>query len=344
MSAVSEVYAALAPIGVIPHSPELVRLQGALGSVPGHGRPIRVYAWEVSDNGAATGVVRPADERRIQASRTQPIEIDQQSDTLVLGWCEDEAFTDTPLIVAFNPETLAARVNAKLERRGHAGRVSDSQQFRQSLLDQARADGIGVGENQRGEFVVAMKPERFLDYLTRLRPEHHRHADAAVAAPMRTMQDLVTEAELELAEPAYDPDQELEFDPAALEDVRERVAREIVTRRGQGAFRQRLLNAYGCCAMSGSTVENALEAAHIVRYQGPGTNHLSNGLLLRADIHTLFDFGLLSVDPATLTIVVSQALENSEYAEFRGQPLRFGGGQARPSARALAFHRASTGL
>lgn len=344
MSAVSEIFAALAPVGVKASMPAQVRRQGALGSVAGYGKPIRVYAWEVSDNGSATGVVRPADERRIQASRTQPIESDPQADTLVLGWCDDEAFTDTPLVVAFNPGAVAARVNAKLERRGHAGRVSDSQQFRQALLDQARTAGIAVGQNQHGEFVVAMKPERFLEYLTVHLPQHHQHAGAASVAASTSMQDLVAEAELEVAEPVDDPNQTPVFDPSAIEDGRERVAREIAIRRGQAAFRQRLLDAYGCCAMSGSTVEPALEAAHIVRYQGPGTNHLTNGLLLRADLHSLFDFGLLSVDAATLTILVSSKLGSSEYATLQGQPLKLGHAKASPSPEALAYHRSLAAL
>lgn len=96
--------------------------------------------------------------------------------------------------------------------------------------------------------------------------------------------------------------------------------------------------------MSGSTVEQALEAAHIVRYQGPGTNHVSNGLVLRADLHTLFDFGLLSVDPATLTILVSPELGGSDYVGLRGQLLKLAHALATPSPHALAYHRAFAGL
>lgn len=344
MSAVSEIFAALAAHGVNPSEPANVRQQGSVGSVDGYGKPIRIYAWEVSDNGSATGVVRPADERRIQASRTQPIETDQQADTVILGWCDHEEFTDTPLLVAFNPGAVAARVNAKLERSGHTGRVSDSQQFRQALLERARTDGIAIGENQHGEFVVAMKPEMFQEYLSVHRPKYHQHADAASVPASMSMQDLVAEAEVEVAEPVDEVTQSPDFDPSAIEGGRERVAREIAIRRGQAAFRQRLIDAYGCCAISGSKVGLALEAAHIVPYQGPGTNHLSNGLLLRSDLHTLFDFGLLSVDAASLTILVSSKLVDSEYAAFKGQPLNLGHGKASPSPEALAHHRSFASL
>lgn len=50
------------------------------------------------------------------------------------------------------------------------------------------------------------------------------------------------------------------------------------------------------CAVTGCTVEAVLEAAHISPYRGDHTNDVTNGLLLRADIHTMFDCGLIKVD------------------------------------------------
>ncbi|EAN8121017.1 HNH endonuclease, partial [Salmonella enterica] len=55
-----------------------------------------------------------------------------------------------------------------------------------------------------------------------------------------------------------------------------------------------------------------LEAAHIHPYLGEKTNVVSNGLLLRADVHTLFDLGLLWVNPADLRIGIAEALRHSE--------------------------------
>ena len=104
------------------------------------------------------------------------------------------------------------------------------------------------------------------------------------------------------------------------------------------------MTAYGCCAMSGSPVIETLEAAHIVPYQGPGTNHLSNGLLLRADCHTLFDMGLLAVDHETLGILVSPRLNGTEYEALRGQGLRVGHSGTYPSREALRMHRMLAGL
>ena len=80
-------------------------------------------------------------------------------------------------------------------------------------------------------------------------------------------------------------------------DGRERAIGAIVRRRGQPAFRRALLEAYHeRCAVTGCDAPEALEAAHVVPYRGVATNHPANGLLLRADLHALFDLGLIAVD------------------------------------------------
>lgn len=348
MSAVSEIITTLRAEGVLVNVTGSG--QGTIVSLVGHPRALRLYAWAVTDNGEATGVERSETERRIQASRTKAIQVSSDPETVVLGWCN--RFGPEPLLVAFNPHSVARRVNGKLARKIADGvrnaRVSDSQQFQQSLLDEATTNGIALGKNQHGEYVVAMKPERIKDYLEGLKLTHHRVGDESTAIPAaaRSMGELVAEAELTLGAPleAGGEDALPAFDPALIEDGRERVAREIAVRRGQAAFRQQLLNVYGQCLMTGCSVEAALEAAHIVPYQGPGTNHLLNGLVLRADVHTLFDLGLLAVDPDTLTILVAQGLDGTEYETLRGQPLEVAIGGPSPSRVALRVHRALAGL
>jgi putative restriction endonuclease len=121
------------------------------------------------------------------------------------------------------------------------------------------------------------------------------------------------------SEQADDP----QFDPDSVGDERERSIRAIRVRRGQPAFRTALLEAYGRrCAITGCAVEDVLEAAHITPYLGPLTNHVSNGLLLRTDLHTLFDCGLLAVDPETRIVVIADALKASAYAKLDGKVLR----------------------
>ncbi|MCA8258277.1 HNH endonuclease [Burkholderia sp. AU31624] len=107
--------------------------------------------------------------------------------------------------------------------------------------------------------------------------------------------------------------------PAGDSENRQLVA--IKTRRGQPEFRDRLLRAYGCtCAVSGSTVEPLLEAAHIVPHSLETNYATSNGLVLRADIHTLFDLHLIAVD-AEGRVAVSRSLECTEYAQYRSRRL-----------------------
>ncbi len=68
-------------------------------------------------------------------------------------------------------------------------------------------------------------------------------------------------------------------------------------RLGQGTFRYALEQAYGRCAVTGEHSLPALDAAHIVPYGDGGDHALENGLLLRADVHRLFDRGYVTVTP-----------------------------------------------
>ena len=131
------------------------------------------------------------------------------------------------------------------------------------------------------------------------------------------------------------------FDPANVEDGRKKVLASVARRQGQGAFRRALMRAYeGQCAITGCAIEALLEAAHIHPYLGPETNHATNGLLLRADIHTLFDLGLMAIDHSN-QIIVSDRLLGSDYDQFSGQSIRTPKEATdHPSSIALAWHRA----
>ena len=106
-------------------------------------------------------------------------------------------------------------------------------------------------------------------------------------------------------------------DPTELQEFAKRV------RRGQKAFRNNLLNAYGSkCSITGEGPEEVLEAVHIVPHAESGINELDNGLLMRADLHYLFDDGLLSIHPATRNIELDDRLQNTSYWQFNGAQLR----------------------
>jgi putative restriction endonuclease len=137
-------------------------------------------------------------------------------------------------------------------------------------------------------------------------------------------------------EPAYEPQ---------MIDERRRAELVLAVRDGQGAFRVRVLDAYGRrCAVTGEHSLPVLDAAHIQPYLGPGSNHVQNGLVLRADIHRLYDAGYVTVTPE-LRFAVSPRLrsdyENGRiYYELDGASLRVVPGRRdlRPSRAALEWH------
>ena len=137
------------------------------------------------------------------------------------------------------------------------------------------------------------------------------------------------ELENELKEPmleTYDMNKLRELQASGkLEEIdeRERVAAMTVRRKQQGKFRNMLLNAYnGTCAISGYAVDPVLQAAHITPYFGRKSQLVTNGLLLRADLHLLFDNDLLAVDPDDMRVVVSRSLETTGYSAFDGTKQR----------------------
>lgn len=102
-------------------------------------------------------------------------------------------------------------------------------------------------------------------------------------------------------------------------DARQRTLAEIVVRQGSGPFRHMALKIYGGrCAISGWAVDQVLEAAHIVPYLGLHTNTADNALLLRADLHTLFDLNRLTIDPETLQVRITPELRDTPYGQFHG--------------------------
>ena len=83
-------------------------------------------------------------------------------------------------------------------------------------------------------------------------------------------------------------------------------------RAGQPKFRENLLKLYsGRCAISGWGPAAVLEAAHILLHAESGLNHTNNGILLRSDLHTLFDTGHVRIDPESLTVVLDSSLQGT---------------------------------
>lgn len=108
--------------------------------------------------------------------------------------------------------------------------------------------------------------------------------------------------------------------PAGVSDV---AWRGVLQRRGQEELRQKLLHAYGGrCAVTGYDGEAALEVALIAGDAASGPAEVTNALLLRADVRTLFELNLLRVHPRTKKIVLAGPLEKGRYAKYRARQLR----------------------
>ena len=128
--------------------------------------------------------------------------------------------------------------------------------------------------------------------------------------------------ELELEQVRAEASEEDPFNPASMADGRTKVLREVVRRQGQPKFREDLMAAYeGKCAVTGCDIEAVLEAAHIAPYFGKDSNVVQNGLLLRADIHTLFDLGQLKISPEG-RIELHARLLGSIYGQYESQKVR----------------------
>jgi putative restriction endonuclease len=100
------------------------------------------------------------------------------------------------------------------------------------------------------------------------------------------------------------------------------------SRLGQGAFRVLVTLAYDKrCAVTGERTLPVLEAAHIKPYALEGPHQVQNGVLLRSDLHKLFDLGYVTVTPA-LRLEVSSRLREEwqngrEYYTHHGKELAY---------------------
>jgi len=120
----------------------------------------------------------------------------------------------------------------------------------------------------------------------------------------------------------------LDREAKRIEEEHARYGKETIIRPrlGQGAFKVAVTDAYRrACAITEEHSLPVLEAAHIKPYGESGPHEVYNGLLLRSDVHRLFDHGYITVTP-DYRIEVSRRLreefENGRYYyPFHGQTL-----------------------
>ncbi|PTR36694.1 HNH endonuclease [Rhodococcus sp. OK611] len=127
------------------------------------------------------------------------------------------------------------------------------------------------------------------------------------------------------------------------EDRRKRSERAVVEREGQPGFRNRLLKAYDRrCCVTGTDVIAALDAAHITPYLGKLSNPMQNGILLRTDIHKLYDRHLITIlDDYTVALAPSIRTSNT-YQGLHGREITLPIAHIhRPDRAALSLHRSN---
>ncbi|MGI9331150.1 MAG: HNH endonuclease [Gammaproteobacteria bacterium] len=136
------------------------------------------------------------------------------------------------------------------------------------------------------------------------------------------------------------------FKTNSSREARAQMVDGIVRRRGHPEFRRSLLTAYKFkCAVTSCDASDALEAAYIAPYHGRLTNDPSNGILLRSDVHTLFDLGKIAVDTRNMTVIVADDLLETNYRILAGRPLSYPEIEShRPSKDSLDMHRRLAGL
>jgi hypothetical protein len=112
----------------------------------------------------------------------------------------------------------------------------------------------------------------------------------------------------------------------ASDDEIEKVRITVNKRSRQSKFRANLMEVYeGRCAITGTSVSQVLEAAHILPHSVTRSNHSTYGILLRSDLHCLFDDDLLLVEPEApnvLKVRIHDKLRGTEYWTLNGVKLR----------------------
>jgi len=217
--------------------------------------------------------------------------------------------------------------------------------FLRRIAEYRRETPLETVLGSRGVVCLILREVRFLAEPDRMSWEEERDWHKNIVAFKRY--DLTTGHGLALAEllrNARPAELVPRFQPLEI-DERLRMVRAEVAREGQGSFRVRVLDAYQRrCAVTGERSLPVLDAVHIQPYLGPASNHVQNGISLRADIHRLFDTGYVTVTPECRFEVsrrLREDFENGEpYYQLDGSRLVVLPGELskRPSPKALEWH------
>lgn len=141
----------------------------------------------------------------------------------------------------------------------------------------------------------------------------------------------------------YDPftsftDQTDDFN--LINEPREQYRKETNRRRGQSEFKGKILKAYkNKCCITGENCPELLDAVHLQAYLSYASHHTQNGILLRVDLHRLFDSGLLFID-GNYIIHISSIIKNTWYQQFHNTKIYIPENvKFHPSKKALELKR-----
>lgn len=177
-------------------------------------------------------------------------------------------------------------------------------------------------ENRPDSFASLEAAAETLAILRALRSESSTKPTYRAMLSHELVQDLadalpLENPDMESAATATSPARELELLRTDRRTVRTQAS---VVRPGQTGFRESLLARYGGeCCISGCRIAALVEAAHIIPYRGDQSDDVSNGLLLRVDMHRLFDAHLVSINPETLEVVVASVIDDPSYRVYHGK-------------------------
>jgi hypothetical protein len=117
-----------------------------------------------------------------------------------------------------------------------------------------------------------------------------------------------------------------------------KVVRKIREREGAALFRAELMLAYNeQCCVSGCAIAAVLEGAHIDPFYGKSSDNPQNGLLLRRDLHALFDADLLAVEPNSGVVhIAPEAQISPEYKVLHLRKITLPPSSLQPSRDALS--------
>jgi putative restriction endonuclease len=210
----------------------------------------------------------------------------------------------------FFSDSARLRVSEAWELFGEANGVSTVEQMRTRIGRYLRVP-IGTGENPVIGCLFVRDVCFFPEDMTAAPPPHfapnivqgksYDLADQAVAPYFEELLHFLVGAHVEL-----DFSQSWHRPGPVFGDPR-----LAPYRLGQRSFQAVVLDAYHRrCAISGTHITPVLQAAHIRPVTAGGEHRLDNGLLLRSDVHTLFDRGYVGVDPSYRLLVSPRLRED----------------------------------